>query len=205
MKQPTTMEPSEIMRVNVSLVTTVVPLKGEIRQALAEGWREKTGWIVGHADDGVLWGTIVDGTIRMAVDFNVADATPLRGETLLDLRIFNHGAELRCFRDGGEITGVLVREKTYPNGEPAEFYATQQMEYALLQAESSNVGSFPDAESNPFGILRGRGGQLHTPPLVDGRLPTHLSVRHYFERLENGLLRMAEHRLLDLTTRTGDP
>jgi len=67
------------------------------------GWLEgqpalgKTTWLLAHAEDGVIWGKLVDG--RLKLSSQLAESLPqLRSETLLEARLFGELAEVHLWR-----------------------------------------------------------------------------------------------------------
>ncbi len=192
----------EVRIMDVCLAARPVLLGGDLRGALVQTWGAGDAWVLGHAFDGVLWGHVREGRLVMAVDVGVLEAPLFRRETLLDLRVFAERRELRVWRTTDGLRACEVQETSGPLTGQSVFQAVQDRTYALMGAGTSS------AAAEGFFELRGRGGQHHTPPALGGVAPGSgavapqgLCVRHYFETRDNGLLRMAEHRLLGLSAK----
>lgn len=161
--------------------------ESELRSALASTWGRPSGWLLGHAFDGVLWGKLQGEVIEVAHDHGLVGAA-LDSDTLLDLRVFSQDAELRVWRAEAGLQACRVTEGSGA-GETRGFDAWVDLSYDLL-------GSGHGRPVNGITQRLGRGGQRHAPPSMADRL----RARHYFDRdATTGLLRQAAHRLLGLT------
>lgn len=161
---------------------------GDLRTALGVLWNGKDGVLLGHAYDGQIWGRVRNGRLELAGDHVPGVGASLRAETMLDLRLFNAGQELRIWPGGPRLQACRLTE-----GQTGQCYAGyQDQSYELLRQPKN-----PPPPAAPFVLLEGLAGQRHAPP--GEPVPRSLAVRHYFERdPETGLLRVAEHRLLGL-------
>jgi len=67
------------------------------------GWLEAqprlgaTGWLLAHAEEGVIWGKLVDGKLKLASHVNQS-APQLRSATLIEARFFGERAEIHLSR-----------------------------------------------------------------------------------------------------------
>ncbi|MGH8550288.1 MAG: type III-D CRISPR-associated protein Csx19, partial [Methylococcales bacterium] len=160
-----------------------------LREVLSAAWSDAGGIVLGHAFDGVIWGRMKDGLLELASDPPNEIGATLRMETLLDLRLFNAGQELRVWRTDSGMRALRLAEA----GTGQVYAAYQDRSYELLRQPNPKYPHRPA----PFVILEGLAGQRHSPP--GEPVPTRLAVRHYFaEDEETGLLCVAQHRLLGL-------
>lgn len=158
----------------------------DLRPWIVSEWSDGDAWLLGQAFDGVLWGRLSGGVITFGHDAGVPGAPTFRRETLLELRVFNEGRELRLWRVGGAVRGALVKELA--EGTPEEVF------HARIDRSHPLVGE-PARTSQPgFVALRGPRGERHSPPSLQGT-PRKLEVRYYFRRDPSGMLRTAEYRL----------
>jgi CRISPR-associated protein (TIGR03984 family) len=185
------MKPGKVEVADVYLAFDPVVLPGgDLRAALQACWRGGDAWVLGHAFDGVLWGTLRAG--KLVTPPENLRPPALRAETLTDIRIFDRAEELRVWRVEGRLEACAVRDAA--TGEE-RFQAIQERAYEVLRAHEA------DMKRGAFVELRGPAGQRHTPP-GDRVQPERLCVRHYLRAdPETGLLAMAEHRLLGVEGR----
>lgn len=178
-------------------------------------WPETTGVVLGHATDGVWWGRLDAGKLKLARDILPDFGPPLRWETLLDLRIFGGEQELRIWRSSRGLKAVCLREVPEPSlplskkdstaAARLSFDAFGERAYLVLGAHPEGRAEADSLDSNAsekshfpkiglFTTLYGRAGQRHAPPNV-GSLPTDLLIRHYYVQDEDsGMYRLMEHR-----------
>jgi len=147
------------------------------------GWMERQpsvgspGWLLAHADDGVMWGSLIDGVLELTGDHFPAVSPPLRGETLQQARLFGPDAEVRAWRDGPRFRACRLEDFEDDTGEAFD-------ERHVLW------GTRVEAVSGPFTLVADGGqGLRHAVPLTRvppggqggdaaGR-PLRLTVRHY--------------------------
>lgn len=55
-------------------------------------------WLLAYADDGVIWGKLVDGRLRLSSDDFGDVFPPLRAMTLMEARLFGEQSEVRIWR-----------------------------------------------------------------------------------------------------------
>lgn len=169
-------------------------LKGRILDL----WSNGSGWVLGHAMDGLLWGKIAAGRMVLANDADPTWGAPLKRANLLDLRVFNRTKEMRIWPADGMLQCCLVYES---QGEaPSLAYDEHQIFIAGKRR------AFLEANGVKFSLIEGPSGQCHAIP-VDWngeRQIQRLWVRHYvFPRNDNGMLAVTESRLLDIAPLDG--
>jgi CRISPR-associated protein (TIGR03984 family) len=156
-------------------------------KTLVTEWGAADGVLLAHFDDGVLWGTLTSGLLRLA---HVPRAPRARWLTLLDARVFNQTHELRYWRtSNGGCRGVRVSDEPLDGSTTTEYPHSVEANYVLLGDRTS------DSAPAGFVIRRAPGGHEHAAPEGAERI----WVRHYFQRdSQTGLLREASHRWLGL-------
>jgi CRISPR-associated protein (TIGR03984 family) len=163
------------------------------------------GWLLAHADDGIIWGKIDSGNLVLigtdeAVQLEIDDV-PLRAETLQTARLFSRQQEIMVWR--------------------ADRGAAWQARHIIDDTGDSWVRSFDEAHilwgdtayaaGNGFTLMEeGAQGMRHAVPLdhvpipnqpEDGAVknPLRLVVRHYLDTDANtGFVRVGLSRLVEL-------
>ena len=166
---------------------------GAFRDVILNIWGNADGWALGHAMNGLLWGKILSGLMVLAHNANPTWGASLKPETLLDLRIFNPDREFRIWRTDNGLKGCMVSESSDKPGclacdEKQIFIAGKRLGDPVM---FSNV---------TFSLVEGPSGQCQAIPVDwDGEQQTcRLWVRHYAHPRSNGMLRIAESRLLKI-------
>lgn len=153
-------------------------------------------WFLAHADDGIIWGKVENGTLTMQ---EAAGFLPeLRSQTLQQARLFGEMSELLIWRDGDGSWQARLLTEAAKEGEEADF-AQAIDECQMLW------GTHPHPTTNGFTLMAdGEQGLKHAVPLeVSGsydihRRPLRLQVRHYLVENENGFNRIAASRLVNV-------
>jgi len=157
--------------------------------------------LLAHADDGVIWGKIVNGAL-----LTMPQKTPLRAETLQQARLFNSAGEYYVWRDGdGKFHARVIMDS---EGEP-KFHAR-----VITDCEGAEIEYFDEpqilwgdrAEPAEHGFTEmsdGAQGLVHYAPIEvtkarSGKRPLRLVVRHYLKKDEHGFVRVAYSRLVAL-------
>ena len=159
----------------------VVWLREQAEQA------EQGTLLLAHADDGVIWGKIVNGAL-----LTMPSNTPLRAETLQQARLFNSAGECYVWRDGdGKFHARVIEDD---KGEPIEYFDEPQ----ILWGDRAR-----SAEHGFTEMSDGAQGLVHYVPIEvtkarSGKRPLRLIVRHYLKIDEHGFVRVAYSRLLAL-------
>ncbi len=162
----------------------------------AEGRQIGARWLLAFADDGVIWGRFNDdGTLDLSSDHAPDVSPPLLPETLQELRAFGAEAELLLWRSGpGEWKARILRDATREGQAKCWYYDEHQI---LWGTQGELVGN------SGFTLMTdGEQGMQHVVPLeADGNWnvesrPLRLTVRHYVEADDNGLLRVVASRLV---------
>jgi CRISPR-associated protein (TIGR03984 family) len=143
--------------------------------------------LLAHADDGVIWGKIVNGAL-----LTMPSNTPLRAETLQQARLFNSAGEYYVWRDGdGKFHARVIMDS---EGEPIECFDEPQ----ILWGDRAEP-----AEHGFTEMSDGAQGLVHYVPIEvtkarSGKRPLRLVVRHYLKTDEHGFVRVAYSRLVAL-------
>lgn len=143
--------------------------------------------LLAHALDGVIWGKIVDGKLRLQ------PSAMLNLDTLQELRLFNYQREIHVWRTGDIWHACSITEK--PN-------ITKDVDYI----EESYIlwGTRGKPLDNEFTQMHHRAeGLSHTVPIDtqqvnDQNSRLSLLVRHYFGEDANGVNYIAYSRLVCL-------
>jgi CRISPR-associated protein (TIGR03984 family) len=143
--------------------------------------------LLAHADDGVIWGKVVDGTL-----LTMPQNTPLRAETLQQARLFNAQGECYVWRDGdGKFYARIITDS---EGAPIECFDEPQILW----------GDRAELVDHGFTMMSdGAQGLVHYVPIQvtkarAGKRPLRLTVRHYLKQDDNGFVRVAYSRLVKL-------
>ncbi|HFQ93264.1 MAG TPA: TIGR03984 family CRISPR-associated protein [Anaerolineae bacterium] len=155
---------------------------------------------LGHTLDGVFWGQLVGGKLRIALTEGDCFA-PLNQaaffDLLCELRLFGDTAELHLWRQNDVWQASLIQDDA---GESCEFIDESQMLW----------GTRVEAARERFTLLSdGVQGLYHAVPLPPEEAPVaengkyrplRLRVRHYLaEDANTGQMRIAYSRLLAVT------
>lgn len=159
-------------------------------------------YLLAHADDGVIWGRVTDGSLITSHDAAVLHDTtqgtnyteispPLREVTLQSARLFNNDCEILLWRDDSSWRARAIYTA---NGDQATFYEAID-ELQLLW------GNQAEAISDTFMLLSDSGqGLRHIAPvaITADALPLRLRVRHLISEDETGFARITASRLVTL-------
>jgi CRISPR-associated protein (TIGR03984 family) len=152
-------------------------------------------WLLAHADDGVIWGTINGDTLHLSSEVFARVSPPLKLETLQQARFFGPKGELLLWRGENGWRARVVKEDE-GEGETTEVFDEQ---YLLW-------GTHHDDPQGHFALLRqGAEGLLHAPPIQPqtdsaGKLVNtpYLIVRHTLDYDSDGQARIAFSRLVSV-------
>ena len=164
------------------------------KKEILEFWNRSDGWVLGHAMNGLLWGKVQSDKFILAYEADPDWGAPLKASTLLDIRIFNPDKELRLWRANSKLKGCLV----YESADKAECRVYDEKQIFLA---NKRLGECREICGVKFSLMEGLAGQRQAIPVDwDGKNQAYrLCVRHYLSpRPENGMLRVAESRLLKL-------
>lgn len=168
-------------------------------QAIAYGLQ----WLLAHADDGVIWGKMINEKLVTSYEAAQRDAKakevcpPLRLATLQQARLFSRSAELLLWRDGDNTWHArLLRD--------AKADETQTFTDAFDEPQIL-WGTDPQSLEQGFTLMiDGTQGSRHIVPLsIEGNYneqtrPLRLLVRHYISEDETGFARVVASRLVEL-------
>ncbi len=152
-------------------------------------------WLLAHADDGVIWGEILESGLHLSSDAFPEVSPPLRTVTLQQARLFGSQAELLIWRDGAAWRARLIRD-----------ISAEQEGEKFCEETYLLWGTHVEERRNGFALLReGRQGLRHAPPLPENaKPPARLRVRHYLAYDEDGQAYIACSRLVDLEVERGE-
>lgn len=157
------------------------PRQWFVTQAQAYGLR----YFLAHDDDGVIWGHVDSGQLKLSGEaFGEVDV-PLRALTLQQARLFDTKSELLVWRGDSRWNGRFLDDNDLDilGDEIHQLWGT---------------ASHPPGPKNGFTLMRdGVQGLLHAPPLTlprDARAT--LTVRHYVDYDEQGQAYTAFSRLV---------
>jgi CRISPR-associated protein (TIGR03984 family) len=182
-------------------VTALDSVKDWLQQ---QATQRQLPWLLAHADDGVIWGRLVEGRLVTAHDVAQGDAAALpycpelRTVTLQQARLFGDQAELLLWRDGENIWHArLIRDADQATGDNADWLDALD-EWQMLW------GTHGKPLANNFTRLwDGAQGLRHAVPmsltLANGgkTTPPRLHVRHYLAKDED-FARIVASRLVSL-------
>lgn len=178
-------------------------LLGEENAAVPEGTAALV-WALAHCDDGVTWGRYDAETKAWRLGNQVAPevSSPVRPETLQELRLFGDAGEVLIWRTDAGLRGRVLRE-TNPAADRGDESNT------LRPADESRIlrGGLVVAQcEQAFTHVRDGAGAEQVLPLgaSDEQLQAariRLDVRHYYEAdADTGVVRIAATRLVKLTS-----
>lgn len=162
----------------------------------------REAWFLAHADDGVIWGKLRDGTLVTSNEIFSHISPPLRAETLQEARLFGEKAEVRIWRDRRGFSACRIEDQ---DSEGAEAFDET---YVLW-------GTRMEKQDQGFTLVtEGRQGLRHAVPLQieettlgssgTTKHPLRLRVRHYIAYdEESGQAFLALSRLVELFTEGG--
>jgi CRISPR-associated protein (TIGR03984 family) len=173
----------------------------EDRQKLAAWLNEQPTILLAHADDGVIWGKVANGSLIISHSV-LPDLLPeLRAETLQQCRLFNPRGEWLIWRDGASFGTRLITDEEVEEG--IEAFDEHQMLWGTYRDDKHSRDGFTV-------VYEGQ-GLLHAPPIdvpkecfgtePDERKlhrPLRLTVRHYLEDDSDGFARITVSRLVKL-------
>lgn len=133
------------------------------------------GWLLATADDGVLWGRMVQGQWETAPGACGVPPVLIRPSTLQELRVFNPTVEIRIWRGENGFEGTASRDRTVSAQRDDNPFAIEE-EWVLRGAR----------EGPPLApgvvCLRDVAGSWQAIPGEDGKATRYvLQVRKYFE------------------------
>lgn len=149
--------------------------------------------LLAHADDGVIWGQVVDNALLTSHKiFDDSTSPELRLETLQQARLFGEQAELLLWRTAKGWQARLVKDIS-----AGEHYDQSQLLWGNRYVNSRAGFTL---------VEEGQQGLRHAPPVVapkskfdDKRHPLYLCVRHYLKTdKETGIVDVALSRLVEV-------
>jgi CRISPR-associated protein (TIGR03984 family) len=175
----------------------------------------RTRYLLAHADDGVIWGRMVDGALVTARDraqtheddrqkrrlLNVSP--PLRLSTLWEARLFDEHAMYHLWRNDQGWQGTFYWGKASEH--TVNFTADERFNVRGVVDEAQLTWGERDARYNfeDFTVMRdGKQGLVHAVPYaVDNNTRVLLRVRHYVqEEKSTGFQQIVATRLVGFDT-----
>lgn len=153
------------------VITGPKPVVDPVKEIHDQAQSGKYAYLLGYADDGVIWGKIDGNQISLAGDF-FPDLSPrLRADTLWEARLF--GKDTECFLWRSD-QGWQERLITDGEGEPSSSIVEEWILWGT-NLDGSGKGSFFPVREADMGIR-------HAPPVeLAGRHSLRLKVRHYLD------------------------
>lgn len=166
----------------------------------ARGWlvkqlKKERLWLLVHADDGVIWGTL-DKNDKLILSSDVfsspakypAIAVELRATTIQQARVFGPAGELLIWRTTDGFAGRVIADG---KNLPPHTYEEKQLLWGVVTEAQPTAG---------FTLLvEGEQGQQHAPPLIMNKPERAcLLVRHYVSYDDHGQAYVDMSRLVDL-------
>lgn len=152
-------------------------------------------WLLVHADDGVIWGTVENGALQLSHEHFSTVSPLLRSETIQQARLFGDNGELFVWRSGDHFQARLVVEEE--GGEPTTVFDERHLLW----------GTHVERQKGAFTLLKqGAEGVRHAPPLTvranaKGEIleQPYLRIRHVIDyEEETGQAHIAWSRLASL-------
>jgi CRISPR-associated protein (TIGR03984 family) len=145
-------------------------------------------YLLAFAHDGVIWGSVQDGRLRLSGNGFPEISPVLRPATLWELRLFGRDAEWHLWRAEAGWRACLVRDG---EGDAGSALDEQYMLWGTDPDRPGQGGFWPVHEAD-LGIL-------HAPPVeMKSRHSLRLSVRHYMGHDEAGTAYVILSRLTGL-------
>jgi hypothetical protein len=167
-------------------------LTDDLAESLATAWGDGQGRLIAQTFGGMLWGRMDNRQLELATNLGIPALELFTPATLVSLRLFDPHRELRIWRRDSALGCCLLRE----DDRGTDYADTRSGRYVLhLPAGLPEIAAAWFLPPTP-------GDGKRTRPAAPG----HLSVKHYCSRdPSSGLLRLAEHRLLDIQPPTRGP
>ncbi len=148
-------------------------------------------YLLAYADDGVIWGYVDDGILKISTTDFPNISPQLRLETLWEVRLFGEKSEWHLWRASNTWMACTVFEG---EGTKAKSFDEQYILWGTSEAEVPQGGFYPVHETD-LGIV-------HAPPIkMKDRHTLILSVRHYIDHDEAGAAYIKISRLMNLSNR----
>lgn len=143
-------------------------------------------WLLAWLDDAVLLGTVTSASVQAQ--------RPIDPAILVELRLFSPAGEWRLWRTGEHFA---ARRRTDGRGETLD----------VLEDDQSLWGTAATTEADGWTMVtEARGVSLALPHHVgEGDLPFRLRLRHYLADDDDGMVGVADSRLVALCTWSGEP
>jgi len=151
--------------------------------------------MLSHADDGVIWGQLLNGQLTTGGDVDPEYIQHPRLETIQQVRFFWPGGEILIWRDGD---GGRHARKVTDQSSGQEGFVGYYDEAQILWGDSTTTIS-----DDWTRMTDGAQGLVHTVPLkvnnTRGKRPLRLTIRHYLkENDKTGVLYVVLSRLVTL-------
>lgn len=171
----------------------------ELTWLRAQAQKHGLTMLLAHADNGLIWGLVQDGQVKLSSQAFPQRLPALKSTTLRQLWLFGEKAELFIWRVDDRWQGRLIVDQ--PDKAGWHFDETQ-----------IQVGDHAEEGNGGFTLVaEGQEGLYHavpiplaqipfTPDRRDKHHPLRLTIRHYLDRVEaDGTLVIAHSRLVRLS------
>ena len=143
----------------------------ELRDWLASIWGGAgEAWVLGYADDGVIWGRIKEDQLLIAAYDEVPGAAKLRVETLNSLEIFNARQQIHLQSMGDQYQINRIYEMACDSSEGFAFDEEQFLLGAFGDEKDENSRLIDSIQHTgiQYAKLMNRGGSYHYIPTDEG-------------------------------------
>jgi CRISPR-associated protein (TIGR03984 family) len=170
---------------------------------------EVTGlvWALGHFDDGVTWGRRAQDRVwRLGQQVAPDVSPPVRPQTLQELRLFGHTAEVFIWRTDEGLRGRVLRENDSAVDHNDETNPLRPSDESRIIRGTRIIAQ---CEQSFTHIGDGAGAEQILPRAVTNEqlqgAQVVLTVRHYWEQdRQTGAVRIAVTRLVELAVGGSD-
>ncbi|MEI6776811.1 MAG: CRISPR-associated protein Csx19 [Chloroflexales bacterium] len=181
---------------NIQITTSLVgPTISITTDTAAHNWFSEQArnydlrWLLAHADNGVIWGELRDGTLHLSCTALGPEGLTLDWKTLQQARLFGPAGELRVWQGPQGWQARLRRDDA---GVSVECLDEKHMLWG------TRIGQSNDGFSE---MIEGAQGIIHTPPITvapTDKRRAALLVRHYISEDDTGIARIVDSRLVGL-------
>jgi CRISPR-associated protein (TIGR03984 family) len=180
--------PDNELKWNIDYKVDFTDFDDDPRQWFAsQGQTRGLTYFLAHADDGVIWGRVVSGQLKLSGEAFSEVQVTLRTVTLQQARLFDKSGELLVWREDKGWRGRYLTDADVTQNDRLD-------ETHRLWGTASD----PPGPTDGFTLMQdGVQGLLHAPPLSLAKGESAvLRVRHYLAEDEQGQAYIALSRLM---------